>query len=64
MAGGDFWIDSAQFLSSFKEYPQRQKVASFNFDDVMRGTIERAGKYSRSCRVVEREGLEPSTSAL
>jgi arylsulfatase len=24
-----------QFLASFKEYPQRQKAASFNLDDVM-----------------------------
>ena len=26
----------AQFLSTFKEYPQRQKAASFNLDEVMR----------------------------
>jgi arylsulfatase len=24
-----------QFLESFKEYPQRQKAATFNLDDVM-----------------------------
>jgi arylsulfatase len=32
-----------QFLSSFKEYPQRQKAASFNLDDVMRSMSEGAG---------------------
>jgi arylsulfatase len=25
-----------QFLATFKEYPQRQKAASFNLDEVMR----------------------------
>jgi len=24
-----------QFLATFKEYPQRQKAASFNLDDVL-----------------------------
>ena len=33
----------ANFLSSFKEYPQRQKAASFNLDDVMRSMSEGAG---------------------
>lgn len=33
----------ARFLSSFKEYPQRQKAASFNLDDVMRSMSEGAG---------------------
>ena len=32
-----------QFLSSFKDYPQRQKAASFNLDDVMRSMSEGAG---------------------
>jgi hypothetical protein len=32
-----------QFLSSFKEYPQRQKAASFNLDDVMRSMSEGSG---------------------
>jgi arylsulfatase len=25
-----------EFLQSFREYPQRQKAASFNLDDVLR----------------------------
>jgi arylsulfatase A-like enzyme len=33
----------ANFLSSFKDYPQRQKAASFNLDDVMRSMSEGAG---------------------
>jgi hypothetical protein len=32
-----------QFLSSFREYPQRQKAASFNLDEVMRTMSEGAG---------------------
>jgi arylsulfatase len=34
----------AQFLSSFKEYPQRQKAASFNLDEVMEKMRESRGK--------------------
>jgi arylsulfatase len=26
-----------QFLATFKEYPQRQKAASFNMDEVLKG---------------------------
>jgi arylsulfatase A-like enzyme len=33
----------ANFLSSFKDYPQRQKAASFNLDEVMRSMSEGAG---------------------
>jgi arylsulfatase len=33
----------ANFLQSFKEYPQRQKAASFNLDDVMRSMSEGSG---------------------
>jgi arylsulfatase A-like enzyme len=33
----------ADFLSSFKEFPQRQKAASFNLDDVMEQMKESAG---------------------
>ena len=33
----------ANYLSSFKEYPQRQKPASFNLDEVMRSMSEGAG---------------------
>ncbi len=33
----------ANFLSSFKEYPQRQKAASFNLDEVMRSMSEGSG---------------------
>jgi arylsulfatase len=34
----------AQWLSSFKEFPQRQKPASFNLDEVMRKLSEAGGK--------------------
>jgi arylsulfatase len=34
----------AQFLTSFKEYPQRQKAASFNLDDVMKSMQESRGQ--------------------
>src|SRR5882762_3847676 len=33
-----------QFLATFKEYPQRQKAASFNLDDVMRKMQETSHK--------------------
>ena len=33
-----------QFLMTFKEYPQRQKAASFNLDEVMRKLQESRGK--------------------
>jgi arylsulfatase A-like enzyme len=33
----------AEFLASFKEYPQRQKAASFNLDDVLRKMSESTG---------------------
>jgi arylsulfatase len=33
----------AKFLGTFKEYPQRQKAASFNLDDVMRQMTEDQG---------------------
>jgi arylsulfatase len=29
-----------QFLATFKDYPQRQKAASFNMDEVMRNLSE------------------------
>jgi len=32
-----------QFLESFKEFPQRQKAASFNLDEVMRKMSEGQG---------------------
>jgi arylsulfatase len=32
-----------EFLMSFKEYPQRQKAASFNLDDVMEKVKENQG---------------------
>ena len=32
-----------QFLATFKDYPQRQKAASFNLDEVMRKMQEGAG---------------------
>ena len=32
-----------QFLTTFKEYPPRQKAASFNLDDVMQETAESGG---------------------
>jgi len=34
---------AAQFLATFKEYPQRQKAASFNLEDVMRSIQEGIG---------------------
>jgi arylsulfatase len=34
----------AQFLTSFKEYPQRQKAASFNLDEVMKSMQESRGQ--------------------
>jgi arylsulfatase len=34
----------AQWLSSFKEFPQRQKPASFNIDEVMRNLSESGTK--------------------
>jgi hypothetical protein len=33
-----------QFLTSFKEYPQRQKAASFNLDEVMNQLKEGGNK--------------------
>jgi arylsulfatase len=33
----------AQFLATFKDYPQRQKAASFNLDEVMRTMSEAGG---------------------
>ena len=33
-----------QFLMTFKEYPQRQKAASFNLDDVLRKLQESGAK--------------------
>jgi arylsulfatase len=33
-----------QFLATFKQYPQRQKAASFNLDDVMKTLSEGHGK--------------------
>jgi arylsulfatase len=35
---------AAQFLDTFKEYPQRQKAASFNLDDVMKKMQESHGQ--------------------
>ncbi|QIF05331.1 arylsulfatase [Roseimicrobium sp. ORNL1] len=35
---------AAQWLSSFKEFPPRQKPASFNLDEVMRKMSEQGGK--------------------
>jgi arylsulfatase len=35
----------AQFLSSFKDYPQRQKAASFNLDEVMQQMKESGGSH-------------------
>ena len=32
-----------QFLMTFKDYPQRQKAASFNLDEVMQKLKERGG---------------------
>jgi len=34
----------AQFLATFKEYPQRQKAASFNLDQVLAKMQENHGK--------------------
>ena len=34
----------AQFLTSFKEFPQRQKAASFNLDEVLQKMRESPGK--------------------
>jgi arylsulfatase len=34
----------AQFLTTFKEYPQRQKAASFNLDEVLQKMQESGGK--------------------
>ena len=34
----------ADFLATFKEYPQRQKAASFNLDDVMEKLKESHGR--------------------
>jgi hypothetical protein len=34
----------AQFLATFKEYPQRQKAASFNLDEIMAKMQESHGK--------------------
>jgi hypothetical protein len=33
-----------QFLASFQEFPQRQKAASFNMDEVMQKMQESPGK--------------------
>ena len=33
-----------QFLATFKEYPQRQKAASFNLDDVLEKLKNSGGK--------------------
>jgi hypothetical protein len=33
-----------QFLMTFKEYPQRQKAASFNLDEVLQKMKESQGK--------------------
>jgi hypothetical protein len=32
-----------QFLATFKEYPQRQKAASFNLDEVLKNMQENSG---------------------
>jgi arylsulfatase len=34
----------AEFLTSFKEFPQRQKAASFNLDEVLEKMKESHGK--------------------
>jgi hypothetical protein len=34
----------ANFLTTFKEYPQRQKSASFNLDEVLEKMKENPGK--------------------
>ena len=33
----------SEFLMTFKEYPQRQKAASFNLDEVLRKLQESSG---------------------
>ena len=33
-----------QFLATFRDYPQRQKAASFNLDDVMKSLTESPAK--------------------
>ena len=33
----------SQFLTTFKDYPQRQKAAAFNLDDVLRNMKEGSG---------------------
>ena len=33
-----------KFLMTFEEYPQRQKAANFNLDDVLRNLKESGGK--------------------
>ncbi len=35
----------ARFLASFKDYPQRQKSASFNLDEVLQSMKERGGSH-------------------
>jgi arylsulfatase len=42
MAGGQAYV--GQFLATFKEFPQRQKAASFNLDEVMEKLKESHGK--------------------
>ena len=37
-----------QFLATFKDYPQRQKAASFNMDEVMQKLKEPQGIKARS----------------
>jgi arylsulfatase len=37
-------VIAGEFLATFKDYPQRQKAASFNLDDVMRKMEESQGK--------------------
>jgi arylsulfatase len=34
---------AAKWLSSFKEFPPRQKPASFNLDEVMKKMLEQPG---------------------
>ena len=34
-----------QFLVTFKDYPQRQKAASFNLDEVLRKMQETGGSH-------------------
>jgi arylsulfatase len=42
MMAGQAYV--AQFISTFKEYPQRQKAASFNLDEIMQKMQEGHGK--------------------